>query len=86
MLSTETRMKRKNEKLEKEIAELKKENYELRSQMMFFNERLKIVNEKEQAYNEMLAELEKLKVYYRKVIQDAKDIKKKITKEINKYK
>ena len=86
MFDTETRLKKKNEKLEKRIKELEHENWELRSTMRFFNERVHILNEKEESYNKMLEELEMLKVQYQKAIQQAKGVKKKITREINKYK
>ena len=85
MFDTEKRLKKKNKRLEKRIKELEHENWELRSTMQFFNQRVHILNEKEESYNRMLEELEVLKVHYKKAIQDAKDVKKKITKEINKY-
>lgn len=86
MFDTEKRLKKKNERLEKRIKELEHENWELRSTMQYFNQRVRILNEKEEKYNRMLEELEVLKIHYQKAIQDAKNVRKKITKEINKYK
>ena len=86
MFDTEIRLKKKNERLEKRIKELEHENWELRSTLRFFNERVRILNEKEESYNKMLEELETLKIQYQKTIQQAKGVKKKITREINKYK
>ena len=86
MLTSERRLRKQNEKLQEKIKLLEAENKEMRSTIKFFNERVRIVNEKEEKYNKMLDELDVLKIHYQKAIQDAKSVKSKITKELNKIK
>ena len=83
MFTIERRLKKQNEKLQKRVKELEKENWELRSNIKYFSERVNILNEKEEQYNKML---EVLEVHYQKAIQQAKSVKGKITKELNKAK
>ena len=85
MLESTRTESRKIERLKNRIKALEQENSELKSTLRFFNERVQILNEKEMQYNRMLEELDVLKKHYQKAIDDTKAVRKKITKELNKY-
>lgn len=85
MLDYEKHLKRKNERLEKQIKELKRENFELRQTMQYFNDRVRVLNEKEDEYNKMLEELAVLKKHYVNAIDKTKNIRKEIKKQMKQF-
>lgn len=64
MLDPTNRLKKQNERLLKENEELKKKNKELVELNRYFNERVNRMDEKEKRYNDMIADLEKMKLEY----------------------